>query len=207
MARYGRNTATQSAGDRSPDFAANPPKHFMKKWWATAYPWPLPPLTGRPEPARSPARRLVALQPRQDGFIAGDARLARRRPGSRSLESRRSVKLAHRSVGAATRSGWFRLAYASAPESHLLDGAAYGAAPVRWLVTLRTPTRRARGASRDGREMNASRESGIETSAFILMTGRFPGAREVGSEGTSTRLCCGVPSSYVRGPRAHRHHH
>ena len=182
----------------------------MKKWWTTAFPCPLWSLASRREAARSAAhraRRLVALQLRQDGFIAGDARLARRRPGSRSLESRRSVKLAHRSVGAATRSGWFRLAYASAPESHLLDGAAYGAAPVRWLVTLHAPTRRARGASRGGREMKASRGSGIETSVFILMTGRFSGTHEAGSEGTSTQLCCGVSNSHAGGPRAHRHHH
>lgn len=179
----------------------------MKKWWATAYPWPLPPLTGRPEPARAAARRLVALQPRQDGFIAGDAGLARRRPAGRSLESHRSGRFSHRSVGAATRSRWFRLAYASAPESRLLDGADYGSAPVRWLVTLRAPTRRARGASRDGRDMKASRGSGIETSAFILMTGRIPGAGEVDSEGTSSRFCCGVSSSHASGPRAHRYHH
>jgi hypothetical protein len=182
----------------------------MKKWWATACPCPLPPLAGCAKAARSTAdrpRRLVTLHLRQAGFIADDAGLPQRRPGGRSLQSRRSVKLAHRSVGAATRSGWFRLAYASAPESRLLDGTAYGAAPVRWLATLRAPSRRARGARRDGKEMEASRGSGIETSAFILMTGRFPGTREVGSEDTSTRLCCGVSSSHAGGPRAHRYHH
>jgi hypothetical protein len=182
----------------------------MKKWRSTAYNCPLPPLTARPDRTRTAAYRpcrVLALKLLPDVFSTVDARVALRRQGGRSLESRRSGTLSHRSVGAANRSRWFRLAYASAPESRLLDGSAYGSVPVPWLVTLRTPTRRARGASRGRRNTKASRESGIETSAFILMTGLFPGTGEVDSEGTSTRLCSGASSSCASGLRAHRYHH
>jgi len=166
--------------------------------YLTAYDCPLPPLTARPEPTRKTAywsRRLVALTLLRDVFNPGDARVAQRRPRGPSLESRRSVKVAHRSVGAVTGSLWFRRAYASAPDWRLPDGVAYGSAAVRRVVTLRAPTRSARNTSSDRRAVKTSRGSGISTSASILRTGRWPGAGKVDSEGTSTRLCCGVSSS------------